>query len=121
MTTFTDKIKSGVGAVLLATEVSFDPTQVSAGTGVILPKGAVITGITSLGGATGGTNPTVDIGTAGTSDLFGPELDADTPGIGTLGAGAYIALTADTEVFAGVGASAATGGTCVALIQYYRT
>ena len=124
-TTFSSAVRSGKpgspGNVSLNAEISFDPTQVSTGTGFILPAGSVVTGITSLGGATGGTAPTVDIGTLDTADLFGPELDADTPGIGTVGAGAFVKLTADTEVYAGVGASAATGGMTTISIQYYRT
>lgn len=125
MTTFSDAIRSGkngsIGNSLLVAEISFDPTQVSAGTGFVLPKGAVVNGITTYGGATGGTTPTVDIGTLATSDLFAPELDADTAGAGTLGAGAYAPLAADTEIYAGVGASAATGGLTTIAIQYYRT
>lgn len=124
-TTFRGVIRSGTpksaGVVSLNAEISFDPTQASLGTGFILPAGSVITGITSLGGASGGTAPTVDVGTQAAPDLFGPELDADTPGVGSVGAGAFVKLTADTEVYAGVGASAATGGMTTIAIQYYRT
>ena len=123
-TTFGGVIRSGnksPGVVSLNAVIEVDPTQASAGTGFILPTGSVVTGIISLGGATGGAAPTIDVGTLGTADLYGPELDADTPGQGTVGAGAFIELTADTEVYAGVGASAATGGTAKFAIEYFRT
>ena len=101
-------------------KVSFDPTQVSAGLGVYLPKGARVTNVQGYGGATGGIAPTVDIGILGTLDGFGAELPAGAvtgldsqPGslVGTV-------LTADQEVYGGVGASAATGGTVTAGIFY---
>ena len=123
-TTFSGVIRSGkpgsIGNISLNAPISFDPTQATAATGFILPAGSVVTGISSLGGATGGTTPTVDVGTLATSDLYGPELDADTAVAGTVGAGAFIPLTADTEIYAGVGASAATGGTTTVVIHYYR-
>ena len=124
-TTFSGPIRSGTktspGVVTLNAVISIDPTAATAGTGFILPSGSVPTGISSLGGATGGTNPTIDVGTSGTSDLFANELDADTVGAGTVGAGGFIPLTVDTEVYAGVGASAATGGTTIFVLHYYRT
>lgn len=128
--TFTGVIRSGpkgsayAGSVLLTAVISFDPTAASASTGVTLPAGAVITDIVPDGGATGGTNPTIDIGNATTSDAYMAEGDADARtsalAAGTIGTGAYTALTADTLIYAGVGASAATGGTVTAVIFYYR-
>lgn len=99
---------------------SFDPTAASAGTGTILPKGAIPLYVQNLdGGATGGTDPTVDIGTAADSDGFAAELDADARGApAATGALLGVTLTADTEVYAGVGASAGTGGTVTAAIYY---
>lgn len=124
-TTFTGGIKSGKpgspGNVLLNAVIAFDPTQTAAGSGFILPKGSVVTGIASLGGSTGGTNPTVDVGVSDDTDDFGPELLSDTPGAGTAGAGCFIELTADTEVYVGVGASASTGGTTTIVLTYFRT
>ena len=113
--------RASAGVAKLVGEISFDPTQTSAASGYILPKGAVITGITSLGGATGGTNPTVDIGISGGSAVIANEVDADTAGTaGTVEAAyLYVPLTADTEVYVGVGASAATGGTTTVAIEYY--
>lgn len=99
--------------------IEFDPTAASADTGEVLPAGAVVVGVQSLGGATGGTNPTVDIGTSGDPDGFANELDADTAGV-MVNTGALngTALAASTAVYAGVGASAATGGTTKAVIHY---
>lgn len=98
--------------------LSFDPTQASASLGITLPKGAIVFPIQGLGGATGGTNPTVDIGTSGDGDAFAAEQDADATFSNGVGASTGVELTEDTEVFGGVGASAATGGTFTGLLQY---
>lgn len=108
---------------VFALKVSGDPTAASAGTGKYLPSGAIPINVIGLGGATGGTNPTIDIGTAGSSAGFANELDCDatfTDAVQATTGGALlgVALTADTEVYLGVGASAATGGTATALIQF---
>jgi len=112
-------------AVLLASvEVTFDPTAAATtGTGVYLPTGAVpsFAKITSAG-ATGGVTPTVDVGLAGgNQDALIAEGDADTASsaILTSGTSLDVALTAKTEITAGVGASAATGGTVTARVFYY--
>lgn len=109
---------SSIGSPVLALKASFDPTsatQVLLGT---LPKGAIPLNVISLAGTTGGTNPTVDIGSLADDDGFANELDAD--GFSATGAGALtgVALTANTAVYGKVGASAGTGGTCTVLIQY---
>jgi len=123
-TTTTAAIRSGkVGSpanVSLNAEIVFDPTQATAKTGFILPKGSVVTGVLSLGGSTGGTSPTVDIGIDGDSVFFANELDAEAAEIGTLAA-SLAKTTEDIEIFAGVGASAATGGATTVVLQYYRT
>lgn len=110
---------SSVGTPAMILRGSFDPTsatQISLGT---LPKGAIPTGVQSLGGATGGTNPTVDIGTSGDDDGLGNEVDADGVDLGfSSGALSGIELTANTEIFGKVGASAATGGTTTVLVWY---
>lgn len=105
---------------LLALTFSFDPTQSSAGVGKVLPKGAIPLSVANLnGGATGGTNPTVDIGTSGDSDGFSNELDADGATAPVItGALLGAELTEDTEIYAGVGASAATGGSVTAMINF---
>lgn len=83
--------------------------------GITLPKGCQVISIQHDGGATGGTSPTIDIGSPTDDDAFGAEVAADaagnlTIGSATTGASFGVTLTADTEVYAGVGASAATGG-----------
>lgn len=101
-------------------QFSFDPTAASAATGVTLPKGAIPIWVSNIdGGATGGTNPTVDIGTSGTANGFADELDADAISAPVV-TGSLIGaeLTADTAIYAGVGASAATGGTVTAAVYY---
>lgn len=100
-------------------KISFNPTAASAATGKYLPAGAIPIGVQSLGGATGGSNPTVDIGTAAAAAGLANELDADNLGAMTAtGAQLGTALTVDTEIYAGVGASAAAGGTHTALVYY---
>jgi len=108
-------------------KASFDPTQVSAaltagdGQAVVLPEGAIVTSVNSLGGSTGGTNPTVDVGTSADPDAFANELPSDTLTLRDatiLGASAGTVLATDTTVYGGVGASAATGGTTTILIEY---
>jgi hypothetical protein len=102
---------------------SFDPTsssQILIGT---LPANARVIDVVSLGGATGGTNPTVDIGTSD-DDGLANELDADgvssALAAGTTGAqfGTVISATSTTAVYGKVGASAATGGTVTVAIRY---
>lgn len=112
--------KSATPAPLIAAiQFSVDATAASADIGKVLPKGAIPLGVRSLGGATGGTNPTVDVGTSGDPDGFANELDADgVTGETNTGALLGIALTADTAIYAGVGASAATGGDTVVIVVY---
>lgn len=100
--------------------VAFDPTAAAAGTGKYLPKGAIPLGVTSLGGSTGGISPTVDVQLAGgTAAGLANELASDAYGAEVVtGADLGAALTADTEIEAGVGGSAATGGTTTVLVSY---
>lgn len=102
---------------------SFDPTsssQVSLG---YLPAHARVLDVISYGGATGGTNPTVDVGTDD-DDALANELDADgvssAVAAGTTGAdiGTVLSTAGVTQVFGKVGASAATGGTTTVAILY---
>ena len=102
-------------------QISFDPTQASASTGKALPKGAIPIWVQSYGGGTGGTNPTVDIGTAGASAGLANDIDADIAGASGLTVNGTLLgteLTVDTLIFAGVGASAATGGTTNVVVYY---
>lgn len=126
--------ESGVTPVPVTQSVviSFDPTAVaatpvrvgtSASAGVILtlPAGAIPLTFLSLGGATGGTNPTVDIGSAASTAGFFNEVDADTKGTLVGASGALVTgtgLTAATVVTGMVGASAATGGTVTGVLTY---
>jgi hypothetical protein len=69
---------SWAGVPVLVMKASFDPTsatQILLGT---LPAGSIPLGVQSLGGATGGTNPTVDIGTVASNAGIANEVDADT-------------------------------------------
>lgn len=100
--------------------------------GAVLPKGARPVLIQTLGGATGGAAPTMDIGAKANPaiaalanddpDYFANELDADTPGaaIALTGVGANIVALAPVQITAGVGASAASGGTHRCLLYYTR-
>lgn len=95
---------------------SFDPTS---STQILLgyvPNNARVVDIVSEGGGTGGTNPTVDIGTAGDDDGFANELKADgvssAVAAGKTGALWGTLLTGGpTAIYGKVGASAAGGGT----------
>ena len=120
------------GVMTQSVQISFDPTQSSAtnvrigtssssGETLVLPAGAIPISIMTIGGATGGTNPTVDIGTSADDDGLFNEVDAD--GTGTLkGADGALAvaggLAADATVTGKVGSSAATGGTFTGILTY---
>lgn len=114
---------------MLSIYFSFDATQASAaltdgdGGSLTLPSGFVPMWVMHDGGATGGTNPTIDIGTATDDDAFIAEGDGDAGAPTLVGAGGVTAgaslgtkLTADTVVYGGKGASAATGGTVTGYI-----
>jgi len=113
--------KSGTPAVYPAIlQFTFDPTAATAGTGKILPKGSIVVGSQNIdGGATGGTSPTIDIGTQAQAGGFGNEVVADVRGnVINSGLASGQELAVDTEIFAGVGVSAATGGTVLAAVYY---
>ena len=126
--------ESGVtpAGVLQSVVISFNPTLSSAtavrigtsatvGNKFVLPAGAVPVSFVSLGGATGGTNPTVDIGTAADDDGFFNEVDADTKGTITGANGALVVgtgIAANVEVTGKVGASAASGGTVTGIFSF---
>jgi len=154
-TTFTGFVRSNggdntrttyAGSVPMQAQFYFVPTAV-AGTDVqvsatdtrkvILPKNAVITGITHSGGATGGTNPTIDIGytdfDGGTNfvnvDGLINEGDADAGTVVTVWGGDSTAgvdlgnvdlpATERIKIVGGQGSSAATGGTITGILHYY--
>jgi len=126
--------ESGVtpAGVLQSVVISFNPTASSAtavrigtsatsGNVFVLPAGAVPVSLVSLGGATGGTNPTVDIGTAATADGFFNEVDADTKGTVTGANGSLVTgtgIAAAVTVTGKVGASAASGGTFTGIFNF---
>ena len=140
-TTFQGIVRSNGGAgkgnstpsvVTLSEVIAFDPTAASAtavkvgtssssGNDFVLPAGAVPISFMTIGGATGGTNPTVDIGTSADPDGFFNEVDADTKGTLKGADGALVVgggIAADVTVTGNVGASAATGGTIVGVFTY---
>ena len=140
-TTFQGIVRSNGGAgkgnatpsvVTLSEVISFDPTAASAtavrigtsattGETFVLPEGAVPVSFMTIGGATGGTNPTVDIGTSADDDGFFNEADADTKGSLKGADGALVVaggITAAATVTGKVGASAATGGTITGVFTY---
>ncbi len=121
------------GVMTQSVQISFDPTQSSAtnvrigtsatsGETLTLPAGAIPISLAVLGGATGGTNPTVDIGTSADPDGLFNEVDADTTGGDIVGAGGALAvaggLVADATVTGMKGSSAATGGTFTGILTY---
>ena len=118
--------------VTQSVQISFDPTAASAtnvrvgtsattGQTLTLPAGAIPISIMTIGGATGGTNPTVNIGTSADPDGLFAAVDADTAGTlkGADGALAVAGgLAADATVTGIVGSSAATGGTFTGILTY---
>lgn len=111
-------------SLMMTPEFSFDPTQASSTEvdEIVLPKGAVpLFALITDGGATGGTSPTVDIGLAdGNADALVADAAADAKSaMLETGTSLLTALTTDTKVTAGVGDSAATGGTVKARVAYF--
>ena len=140
-TTFQGIVRSNGGAgkgnatpsvVTLSEVISFDPTQSSAtavrigtsataGQTFVLPAGAIPISFMTIGGSTGGTNPTVDIGTSADPDGFFNEVDSDTKGTLKGADGALVVaggITAASTVTGSVGSSAATGGTVTGIFTY---
>ena len=154
-TTFVSNVRSNggdnkretyAGSVCLQAQFYFDPTadqgtdvQVSSTDTrkVVLPLNSVITGITFNGDATGGTNPTIDMGYTdfdggtGFVDVDGllNEADADAGAVVTVWGGdstsgaalgdVDLPATERIKIVGGKGASAATGGTITGIIHYY--
>lgn len=106
-------------AVLRGTFSAAAATAVTLG---VLPKNSVVLDVISYGGGTGGSSPTLHVGTAADDDGFANELDADgvssALAAGTTGALINTVLEADTTVVGLKGASAATGGTASVAILY---
>ena len=75
----------------------------------------------AIAATTGGTNPTVDIGSSADDDGFFNEVDCDTKGSLKGADGALVVaggISAATTVTGKVGASAATGGTVTGVFTY---
>jgi len=112
-------VDGNTGSVMLTLHFSFDPTAAAAGTGMYLPKGATVLAHSHDGGATGGTNPTFIIGIASDTNGYITVAPADAAGVsGIDGALADTPTTQAEQIYAGVGASAATGGTVAGHIMY---
>lgn len=154
-TTFTGIVRSNggdnqretyAGSVQLAAQFYFDPTaaagtdvQVSATDtrAVVLPQNAVVTGISFNGDATGGADPTIDMGytdyDGGTNFVDTNGLldgaDADAGAVVTVWGGDSTAGVAlgdigtpmdeRVKIVGGTGGSDAGGGTITGIIYYY--
>jgi len=115
--------RATVASATFAMRFSYDPTSSTQILLGYLPEGAIPIDVLGFGGATGGTNPTVDIGTSGTTDGYANELDADAAGTsatagGKLGTLMNVRVTTRTAVYGKVGASAGTGGTFAGAVIY---
>ena len=118
--------------VTQSVQISFDPTATSAtnvrigtssssGETLTLPAGAIPISLLSIGGAAGGSSPTVDIGTSADPDGLFNEADCDTKGILKGADGALVVaggLAADATVTGMKGSSAATSGTFTGILTY---
>ena len=127
-----DKGSVTPGVVTQSVTISFDPTATGAtavkigtssstGENFVLPAGAVPISLLSLGGAAGGTSPTVDIGSSADPDGFFNEVDCDTKGVLKGADGALVdgdGVAAATTVTGNVGASAATSGTFTGVFTF---
>lgn len=101
---------------------------------VILPPNAIVTSIVVNAAATGGSNPTFDLGWVNVDDAADldvdgllAEADADA-GVGTIVAGGstggndlgvVFETASNVRITGGVGASAATGGSISGFIHYH--
>jgi len=123
--------ESGVtpGPLTMAVVVSFAASATAAvvrvgtsgttGTPFVLPVGAVPLYLLTIGGATG-TNPTIDMGSAATTDGFFNEADGDTKGTINGASGSLVVgtgLTAQTPVY-GISGSSAAAGTFTGVFVY---
>lgn len=115
--------RATVASATFAMRFSFDPTSSSQVLLGYLPEGAIPIDALGFGGTTGGTNPTVDIGTAADDDGIANELDGDAAGTSAtaaakLGALMNVRMTTRTAIYGKVGGSAGTGGTFSGAIVY---
>ena len=127
-----NKHNSTPGVMVQSVQFSCDPTATgatnvrigtssSAGQTLILPAGAIIMSVQTIGVAAGGSSPTVDLGSSADPDGIINELPVDVKGEITGANGALViagGLAASTTVTANVGASAATSGTFTGVLTY---
>lgn len=109
---------SYAGSVPLTAKATFDATSTTQVELFTLPAGAIPLATQSFGGASGGTNPTVDIGTTGSSAGIANELDADDPAWDATGALLGTALSSATTIYGKVGGSAGTAGSTT-IVHWY--
>ena len=96
-------------------------TSATSGETLTLPAGAIVMAVQCIEAGTGGTDPTIDIGTSADTNGIFDELPVDFAGEITVANGALCVaggLAANATVQAIVGASAATGGTFVGIMTY---
>jgi hypothetical protein len=102
---------------------TFDPTSSAQVLLGYLPAGATPIDVISYGGATGGSNPTIIVGTASNDDGYADEIDANAAGASAVASGKAgdllgVQATVETAVYGKVGASAAAGGTSNVRVIY---
>ncbi len=141
-----NKRETYAGSVQLAAQFYFDPTA-AAGTDVqvsatdtrkvVLPLNAVVTGIAFNGDATGGTDPTIDMGYTdfdGGTDFVNTDglldgADADAGAVVTVWGGDATAgpelgdvgtpMSERVKIVGGTGGSDADAGTITGILYYY--
>ena len=116
------------GVLPILIKCSVDPTDTTAagvpmvtadGAAAIIPVGGSPLSVTSLGGAIGGSSPTINVGNGTDVDGFALNLDADGYSHRAVtGALLGITLTADTGIYGKVGGSSAASGTTTILVEY---
>jgi len=140
-----DQTKTAYAGTMLMAADFFIPSATAANTtavrksasnagAVILPAGAVVKEIQVNAAATGGTNPTFDLGWIGVSDATALDVDGlVAEGDADVGKAVYNYATATAgddlgvamsttqmvKITGGVGASAATGGSVTGVLFYY--
>lgn len=110
--------KTDPSGVLAIARASFDPTSATQIPLFTLAAGSIPLWAISYGGATGGTDPTVNIGTDTDEIAFSGNLPADSSVRRQFGTLLNFQLGEDTIVYGKVGSSAATGGEVFISIAY---
>lgn len=101
----------------LVLQFAFDPAISSAATGIVLPKGAIPLSVQNISG--GGVGGTIHIGVIDNINGFASNLSANlSSGEVVDGSLIGVELAENTEIFAGAGDSAPSGGSVFAVITY---